>query len=86
MTSPTANTTPTACPRCRSGPIGILGKSPVAGVWTIFGCSTCLYAWRSSEPEENVNPDKYPAAFRLRPEDLPNLAVVPPVRPGRSTS
>lgn len=86
MTSPTTNIHPTACPRCRSGPIGVLGNSPVAGVWTIFGCSTCLYAWRSSEPEENVNPDKYPAAFRLRPEDLPNLKVVPPVPPRRSTS
>jgi hypothetical protein len=86
MTSPTDTLHPTACPRCRSGQIGVLGKSPVAGVWTVFGCSTCLYAWRSSEPEENVNPDKYPTAFRLRPEDLPNLKTVPPIPPRRSTS
>jgi vanillate/4-hydroxybenzoate decarboxylase subunit D len=65
MTTSSADSLPTTCPRCRSGPIQVLGKSPVAGVWTVFGCSTCLYAWRSTEPEENVNPDKYPAAFRL---------------------
>ena len=67
MTSPAGNIAPTACPRCRSGEIRSLGKSPVAAVWTIFGCPTCFYAWRSSEPEENVNPDKYPAAFSVAP-------------------
>ena len=61
-----------------------LGKSPVAAVWTIFGCPTCFYAWRASEPEENVNPDKYPAAFRLRPDGLADLKTVPPVPPRRS--
>ena len=81
MTSPAGNITPTACPRCRSGEIRTLGKSPVAAVWTIFGCPTCFYAWRSSEPEENVNPDKYPAAFRLRPDGLADLKTVPPVPP-----
>ena len=76
---------PAACPRCRSGTISVFGTSPVAGVWTIFGCSTCFYVWRSTEPEENVDPEKYPAAFRLRPEDLPKLQVVPPVPPRRSS-
>jgi hypothetical protein len=84
MTSPPTDH-PTICPRCRSGPIATLGQSPVAGVWTIFGCSTCLYAWRSSEPEENTNADKYPAAFRLRPEDLPKLKMVPPIPPRRAS-
>jgi hypothetical protein len=32
--------------------------SPVAGIWTKYSCKTCLYAWRSTEPEENTNPDK----------------------------
>ena len=86
MTTSSADSRPTTCPRCRSGPIQVLGKSPVAGVWTVFGCSTCLYAWRSTEPEENVNPDKYPVAFRLRPEDLAKLRVVPAVPPRRSSS
>ena len=86
MTSPTVNITPSACPRCRAGELRTLGKSPVAGVWTIFGCSTCFYAWRSTEPEENVDPDKYPAPFRLRPERLADLKTIPPVPPRRSST
>ncbi len=82
----TGNLTPTVCPRCRSGKLKTLGKSPVAGVWTVFGCSTCFYVWRSTEPEENVNPDKYPAAFRLRPDGLVNLQTVPPVPPRRTST
>jgi hypothetical protein len=45
----------------------------------VFGCDTCFYVWRSTEPEENINPDRYPAMFRLIPEDLPNLAVAPAI-------
>jgi hypothetical protein len=74
------------CPRCRSTTIEVRSKSPVAGVWTVFGCTTCLYAWRSTEPEENTDPDKYPEVFRLKPEDLPNLAVAPRVPPLRKPS
>jgi len=65
------------CPRCRSNSTQVRGVSPVHGVWTVFGCDTCFYVWRSTEPEENINPDRYPAVFRLIPEDLPNLAVAP---------
>jgi hypothetical protein len=80
-----SETTPAAansiCPRCRSHTIIVHSHSPVAGVWTVFGCTTCLYAWRSTEPEENTNPDMYPAPFRLKPEDLPNLLVAPTIPP-----
>lgn len=81
-----ASMNPTACPRCRSGELKALGKSPVAGVWTVFGCSTCFYAWRSTEPEENVNPDKYPAPFRLRPEKFVDLVTIPRIPPRRSST
>jgi hypothetical protein len=74
---------PTVCPRCRSTTIEVRSSSPVAGVWTVFGCATCLYAWRSTEPEENTDPDKYPAVFRLKPEDLANLPVAPSIPPLR---
>jgi hypothetical protein len=86
MTAAKADIQATACPRCRSGKIQVLGRSPIVGVWTVFGCSTCFYAWRSTEPEENMNPEKYPAAFRLYPEDLAKLEVVPPVPPRRSSA
>lgn len=77
---------PAACPRCRSTTIEVLTTSPIPGVWTVFSCTTCLYAWRSTEPEENTDPDKYPAAFRLTPEQLPELPVAPTVPPLRSTA
>ena len=55
----------------------------VPGVWSVYACSTCRYAWRSTEPAENCDPDQYPAAFRLKPEDLPRLPVIPAIPPRR---
>jgi hypothetical protein len=58
-------------------------KSPVAGVWTVFGCDTCFYTWRSTEPSENTDLDKYPEVFRLNPEaiaKLPEVPAIPPLR------
>jgi hypothetical protein len=75
-----------ACPRCRSTTTEVRSTSPVKGVWTVFGCATCLYVWRSTEPEENRDPDKYPAAFRLHPKDLANLPVAPSIPPRRPPS
>ena len=57
--------------------------SPTAGVWTVYGCDTCFYTWRSTEPVENTDPDKYPEVFRLKPEDLQNLAKIPAIPPLR---
>lgn len=83
--SPATSPLPAACPRCRSATIETRSTSPVAGAWTVFACTTCLYAWRSTEPEENRDPDNYPAAFRLKPEALPDLPVAPGVPPLRRT-
>jgi hypothetical protein len=41
-------------------------------------------AWRSTEPEENTNPEKYPEAFRLKPEDLAQFPIVPTIPALRS--
>ena len=84
MTQQTDLSHPAICPRCRSATIVVQARSPVAGVWTVFGCTTCRYAWRSTEPEEFRSPDKYPAKFRLKPEDLPHLPVIPTIPPPRS--
>ncbi|MDN5858485.1 MAG: hypothetical protein L0H84_07665, partial [Pseudonocardia sp.] len=73
MSDPTANV-PAACPRCRSATVEVRATSPVAGVWTVYACTTCLYAWRSTEPAENTDPDHYPAPFRLDPAAVPDLA------------
>jgi hypothetical protein len=83
MSEATAGILPAACPRCRSKTIALRSTSPAAGVWSVFACTTCLYAWRSTEPEENRDPDKYPAAFRLKPEQLPGLPAIPAIPPLR---
>jgi vanillate/4-hydroxybenzoate decarboxylase subunit D len=75
---------PAACPRCRSTTVEVVSTSPVANVWTVFTCTTCLYTWRSTEPPENTEPDRYPEAFRLDPGRLPDLAVAPTVPPLRA--
>jgi hypothetical protein len=49
----------------------------------VFGCDTCFYTWRSTEPVENTNPDSYPEVFRMKPEDLGKLPEVPAVPPRR---
>ena len=71
------------CPRCRSVGCKTLAESPVQGVWTVYGCTVCFYTWRSTEPAENTDPEKYPAAFRLKPEELKNCPVVPTIPPMR---
>jgi vanillate/4-hydroxybenzoate decarboxylase subunit D len=71
------------CPRCRSTTTTVRSTSPIAGIWTVYGCDTCFYAWRSTEPAENTNPDRYPEVFRLKPDDLvklPEIPAIPPLR------
>jgi hypothetical protein len=72
------------CPRCRSADTSVLTRSPVKDVWIVHGCKVCFYAWRNTEPEENTNPDKYPEAFRLNPNEVNNFVTVPTVPPLRS--
>ena len=86
MSASTTKVTDTLpCPRCRSNTTVVRTVSPKAGVWTVYGCDTCFYTWRSTEPEENTNPDKYPAVFRLTQENLAKLEVAPTIPPLRST-
>jgi vanillate/4-hydroxybenzoate decarboxylase subunit D len=71
------------CPRCRSSTVEVRGRSAVAGVWTVFGCDTCFYVWRSTEPDENTDPKKYPVVFRLNLDELSKLPAIPTLRPKR---
>ena len=73
------------CPRCRSAETDILTRSPVKDVWIVLGCKVCFYAWRNTEPEENINPDKYPEAFRLDPAAVNSFIVVPTMPPLRKS-
>ena len=85
MTRSDSSARPSICPRCRSRTIEVQAESPAAGAWTVFGCTTCRYVWRSTEPVEFQDPDKYPEVFRLRPEDLSHLPVIPTIPPLRSS-
>jgi len=85
MSDTSQRTSVPICPRCRSKITEVRGVSPKPGVWTVFGCNTCFYVWRSTEPEGNTDPEKFPTAFRLIPENLPTLAVTPAIPPLRQT-
>lgn len=71
------------CPRCRAAAVQTLAESPVKDVWTVYGCKTCFYTWRSTEAPENTDPEKYPVAFRLDPVKLQNYPIVPAIPPLR---
>lgn len=77
---------PAACPRCRAATVQELGRSPVPDVWTVYLCPTCRYTWRSTEPAENTDPDRYPEAFRMTPQQLSELAVAPSIPPLRQST
>jgi hypothetical protein len=36
----------------------------------MYSCSTCWYAWRSTEPSTATDPDAYPKGFRIDPADI----------------
>jgi hypothetical protein len=84
MNAPNAATRGLICPRCRSAAIEVRATSPVAGVWTIYGCGGCLYTWRSTEPAGITDPEQYPAVFRLGTKDPANLPVIPAIPPHRT--
>jgi vanillate/4-hydroxybenzoate decarboxylase subunit D len=81
MSATTQITASLICPRCRSNATEVRSVSPKPGVWTVYGCNTCFYCWRSTEPEENTNADKYPEVFRLSSERLSKLEVAPSIPP-----
>jgi hypothetical protein len=69
----TTNHEPATCPRCGSDTTSTVAQSPVPGRWTIISCTTCWYAWRSTEPRTATDPDSYPDDFRLVPAEIANL-------------
>lgn len=64
-----------ACPRCDATNTRIMVKSPVGDVWEVYVCETCWYSWRSTETI-NILPK-----FKIKPENIPDLLVIPPVPP-----
>ena len=69
------------CPRCDSETTELQFKSPVEGVWELYRCTTCLFAWRSTEPEHMTDPKLYDPTFKVKPEELGDYPVMPAIPP-----
>ena len=67
------------CPRCESASTRVRFESPVAGVWTLYGCDDCLFIWRSTEPKTITDPKQYPARFKVKLEKLKDIPVMPAI-------
>jgi C4-type Zn-finger protein len=70
------------CPRCRSSETEIQhsAKDQDGGaLWAVLHCRDCSFTWRTSEPGETIDPEKRPAHFALRREELSELREVIPV-------
>ena len=57
----------------------VLTKSPDSGVWVIYRCPTCSFAWRSTEPDFITDPKEYDPNFKFKPEDMATFQVTPTV-------
>lgn len=73
--------TPRICPRCGSEHTDILTRSPVPGVWEVYHCGSCFFAWRSTEPEFITDPARYLPDFKLSREAMEQSDVMPAVPP-----
>ena len=69
------------CPRCESKETVILTCSPVEGVWQVFHCEECFFAWRSTEPDFITDPAKYHPEFKLNRADLDRADIMPSIPP-----
>ena len=72
------------CPRCDHNEVTVLAKSPVGDEWEMYLCGQCTYSWRSTEPDEQQDPELYHEKFKMTKEKIENLVVVPPLPNRRS--
>ncbi|WP_282434458.1 non-oxidative hydroxyarylic acid decarboxylases subunit D [Desulfosporosinus acididurans] len=54
-------------------------KAPVDNAWEVYICKTCDFTWRSTESEDITNPEKYDSKFKINPEKISALEVIPPI-------
>jgi protein-arginine kinase activator protein McsA len=69
------------CPRCETDKVNLMVKSPVGNVWEIYICETCTYSWRSTESADKTDPKLYAQSFKIAPNEIPKLLVIPPIPP-----
>jgi vanillate/4-hydroxybenzoate decarboxylase subunit D len=73
------------CPRCDTDKVEVMAKSPVDDAWEVYICHTCWYSWRSSETPDKTDPGLYNARFKIKAERIPNMLIIPPIPPLKST-
>lgn len=69
------------CPRCESTTTEMQFKSPMEGAWELYRCTTCLFAWRSTEPASITDPKLYDPKFKFKSEDIPGFPTMPSIPP-----
>ncbi|BDU71801.1 non-oxidative hydroxyarylic acid decarboxylases subunit D [Mesoterricola silvestris] len=69
------------CPRCDTDKVEVMATSPVGHVWELYLCKTCTYSWRSTETPNKTDPKLYNHKFKIKPETIPSMLVIPPVPP-----
>ena len=58
----------------------------IEGVWEVYHCEDCFFAWRSTEPGFIIDPAKYDPEFKLNRAELDQAAIMPNVPPLRARS
>jgi len=71
------------CPRCGTEHVEVMVKSPVGNVWEVYICKTCWYSWRSTETPDKTDVKQYNAKFKINPDSISKMLVIPPIPPLR---
>lgn len=69
------------CPRCESDAVSLMAKAPLDNAWEVYICDVCKYSYRNTEPERRRNPELYDARFKIDPEKIGAMGVIPPIPP-----
>lgn len=69
-----------ACPRCKSDETTLQFQGNEEGevLWSLYTCDTCCFAWRTTESDHVIDPEKRPHVFQLDPERLDEIEVIMP--------
>ncbi len=68
------------CVRCASDKVSTVAKAPDgSGIWEVYNCGLCNFAWRSTEPKENIDPEKRDPWFQLDKDKVDDLPLIVPI-------
>jgi C4-type Zn-finger protein len=63
------------CPRCGVAEVEEqhAAREVRRVLWQVVHCRRCSFTWRTTEPDETLDPARRPALFQLDPERLDTL-------------